>query len=340
MDNNELLKIINSIREKSEREKLVVFIGSGVSRNVDGFPSWYELVDNMANAVGYSKCTSCKSKETDCEKNCLLKKEYSTDEFLKIPQYLYNSDETLYFETLKDSIVDINIDAPLSSAIFDVNPDHIITTNYDRLLEYSKNEYRNQYDVIIDDKALLSSEKSKFIIKMHGDIENLNTIVLKEQDYLDYSQKHVLIELFVKSLLTDHTVLFLGYSLNDYNIKLIISWLNYMRSQNDALGDDQKVGYIIMDEDSIPSEETSYFSNNNIEVVNIHNMPLVTTIPSELMQDKGKRLYSFLKSIAEPSIAANAFYFDYLEEIIDFLTGKFFPNLELLPITLNPCIIP
>ena len=135
MDNNELLKIINSIREKSEREKLVVFVGSGVSRNVDGFPSWYELVDNMANAVGYSKCTSCKSKETDCEKNCLLKKEYSTDEFLKIPQYLYNSDETLYFETLKDSIVDINVDAPLSSAIFDVNPDHIITTNYDRLLE-------------------------------------------------------------------------------------------------------------------------------------------------------------------------------------------------------------
>ena len=53
----------------------------------------------------------------------------------------------------------------------------------------------------------------------------LPSVVLKEQDYLDYSQKHVLIELFIKSLLTDHIVLFLGYSLNDYNIKLILSWL-------------------------------------------------------------------------------------------------------------------
>ena len=43
---------------------------------------------------------------------------------------------------------------------------------------------------------------------MHGDITDLDTIVHKEADYLEYSQKHVLIELFVKSLLTDHTIVF------------------------------------------------------------------------------------------------------------------------------------
>lgn len=69
---------------------------------------------------------------------------------------------------------------------------------------------------------MLNADKGKYIIKMHGDLSDASSIVLKEQDYLDYSQKHVLIELFIKSLLTDHIVLFLGYSLNDYNIKLMM----------------------------------------------------------------------------------------------------------------------
>ncbi len=111
----------------------------------------------------------------------------------------------------------------------------------------SKNVFREQYQVIVSDKDLLNADKSKYIIKMHGDLSTHN-IVLKEQDYLDYSQNHVLMELFIKSLLTDHIVLFLGYSLNDYNIKLIISWLNYMRSQNGALEENRKVGYIVLDQ--------------------------------------------------------------------------------------------
>lgn len=111
----------------------------------------------------------------------------------------------------------MTVDAPLSSAIFDINPGHIITTNYDQLLESSRNVFREQYQVIVNDKDLLNADKSKYIIKMHGDL-SANNIVLKEQDYLDYSQNHVLMELFIKSLLTDHIVLFLGYSLTDYNM--------------------------------------------------------------------------------------------------------------------------
>ena len=65
------------------------------------------------------------------------------------------------------------------------------------------------FQVIVYDKDLLNADKGKYIIKMHGDLSDASSIVLKEQDYLDYAQKHVLIELFIKSLLTDHIVLFL-----------------------------------------------------------------------------------------------------------------------------------
>ena len=158
---------------------------------------------------------------------------FRSDELLKVPQHVFNKDQELYYRILNESIPAVTADAPLSSAIFDINPAHIITTNYDQLLESSKNIFCEQYQVIVYDKDLLNADKGKYIIKMHGDLSDASSIVLKEQDYLDYSQKHVLIELFIKSLLTDHIVLFLGYSLNDYNIKLILSWLNYMRSQNE-----------------------------------------------------------------------------------------------------------
>lgn len=301
MKKQQLLEYINLFREKSENNKLIIFVGAGVSCNVEGMPSWYSLIQKMAQAINYNKCSICRHKEK-CSENCLLFEDYSTDEFLKIPQYVYNKNKKIYNRILKENISDAAIDAPLSSAIFDINPVHIITTNYDKLIESSSSEFCKQYQVIISDKDLLLSEKNKYIIKMHGDVSLQDTIVLKEQDYLNYSQNHVLIELFLKSLLTDHTILFLGYSLNDYNIKLIISWLNYMRTQNKALTKKQKVGYIVLDEEKINRTQLSYFAGNNIGVINIRKMPLLSDIPETLFDIRGKRLYSFLKTISNPSL--------------------------------------
>ena len=305
MSNNELLNYISMFREKAEQGKLVIFVGAGVSCNVDGMPSWNTLIQNMAKAINYSRCSSCRHKAEKCESTCFLKDDFSTDEFLKIPQYVFNKNQELYDRVLAESISAVTADAPLSSAILDINPAHIITTNYDQLLESSKNIFCEQYQVIVHDKDLLNADKGKYIIKMHGDISEPSSIVLKEQDYLDYSQKHVLIELFIKSLLTDHIVLFLGYSLNDYNIKLILSWLNYMRSQNGALDENRRVGYLILDQEVVDDIQLSYFSNNNIGVINIRSMPLIEEIPVDLSNEIGKRLYSFLRVIANPALEEN-----------------------------------
>ena len=141
--------------------------------------------------------------------------------------------------------------------------------------------------MIVHDKDLLNADKGKYIIKMHGDLSEPSSVVLKEQDYLDYSQKHVLIELFIKSLLTD------------------LSWLNYMRSQNGALDDNRKVGYLILDQKIVDDTQLSYFNSNNIVVININSMPLIQEIPTDLSNEIGKRLYSFLRVIANPALEEN-----------------------------------
>ena len=325
MKYEDLLNYVTLFREKAEQGKLIVFVGAGVSQNVKDMPGWNDLIQRMAEAINYSKCDSCSHKAEGCENNCLLKNDFSTDEYLKIPQYVFNQNEESYYNVLKDNIHDVEIDAPLSSAIFDINPAHIITTNYDRLLETSKNTFCEQYEVIIHDKDLLNARKGKYIIKMHGDLHEPETMVLKEQDYLDYSQNHVLIELFIKSLLADHIVMFLGYSVNDYNIKLILSWLNYMRSQNNVFDDSRRIGYLIQDREEIDITQSAYFSNNNIEVVNIHSMPLIDEIPAELSNDMGKRLYSFLSVISNPALEKNLFS---IKKTVEFLAQFDFVSYE------------
>lgn len=343
MTNRELLKQIYLLREKAESNKLIVFVGAGVSRNVAGMPSWSELVMEMAKSIGYSKCKACRHHETchkrcsecqnkdKCDQKCLSVDDFSVDDYLKIPQYVFNQKQQTYSEIIERCIKDRSVPtAPLSKAIFELNPAHIITTNYDRLLETSESEFRTQYEVVISDSDLLNAEKSKYIIKMHGDVLHPETIVLKEQDYLQYSQNHILIELFIKALLADHTILFLGYSLNDYNVKLIVSWINYLRSQSKSLLKQIRIGYLVLDEDEVDKNTITYFRKNNIEVLNIHTLHLVEDIPDELSEDRGKRLYSFLKIISNPALEEGISSRMSMETAVSFLKQHHISDYTLL----------
>lgn len=331
MANKELIDYIDIFREKAELGKLVIFVGSGVSCNIDGMPSWSELVAKMAKEVGYSHCASCEKKQAECEKFCVYRDKYSSDEYLKIPQYVFNKDPEKYRKMIVDSFTAEKADSPLSHEIFEINPAHIITTNFDSLLESSSHPTREQCDVIINDKDLLTAEKSKYIIKMHGDLDSPDTLVFKEEDYLDYSQNHILIELFVKSLLVDHTILFVGYSLNDYNIKLIVSWINYLKQSNDVNSSDRKIGYIVFDQEPEDNTIKEYFRKYSIDTINIHGMPLVPEIPDSIPNILGKRLYSFLHSVSSPSLDAALYGSSvFAGRMIDFL----FPHKYIDYVTL------
>lgn len=73
MNNQELLEYIGLFREKAEQGKLVVFVGAGVSCNVEGMPDWNSLIRNMAKTIGYSRCTFCRNRSGTCQENCMLK---------------------------------------------------------------------------------------------------------------------------------------------------------------------------------------------------------------------------------------------------------------------------
>ena len=129
-----------------------------------------------------------------------------------------------YYKIIENMIPNFLSPSKVHKRIFDINPHIIITTNWDSIFERAKQEYAQFYDVVSTDRELVKSVFHHKIIKMHGDFPHKN-IVFKEDDYLNYEKNFPLISNYIKSILSTHTVLFLGYSYNDINLKLIIQWL-------------------------------------------------------------------------------------------------------------------
>ena len=98
-----------------------------------------------------------------------------------------------------------------------------------------------------------------------------------------------------------------------------------MRSQNEALEDKRKVGYIVLDQTQIDKAQHAYFNCNNIGVININSMPQTHDIPESLFNEKGKRLYSFLRVIANPALEESM---SSIEKTVQFMSQYAFISYE------------
>lgn len=274
---------IIEIRKALEQNKLVIFVGAGVSAN-SKLPNWSELVKKFADEINYP----------DTEEH------FTSDQMLNIPQYMYDTNKERYYEIINNSF-DIEMKPnPINELILELLPNHLITTNYDKLLENSSEVNVSQYQVVNSDSDLLTKRAEHYIIKMHGDIDDVKNIVLKEDDYLNYSNNRILTETFIKSLLVDHTFLFVGYSLNDYNLKLIMSWIDYLSSKEKVQKNRHK-NYILQTK-KISEFEKVYWNNKNIKVIEGDNIPeeMIDKYHNEFItHSEGKIIYTFLKLVSD-----------------------------------------
>ncbi|MEE0966179.1 MAG: SIR2 family protein [Bacilli bacterium] len=290
---------MNKIKEALSHEKLVIFVGAGISKN-SNVPTWGHIVRQFARELDYTQCLSCHFKNDTCEQTCRHKHYFSTDEYIKIPQYFYSQDTSEnhenYYKILKNAFYKDYKPNILNDLIASLNPEHIITTNYDHLLD------NYQYEVITSDRDLLKAKSNHYLIKMHGDIDDIEHIVFKEDDYLRYSHTHSLIELYIKSLLIDHTFLFVGYSLNDYNLKTFLSWIDYLGHEK-KVKENMHANYLITN-DIFPNQDylISYYEQKNIQVINLNNLDERLINESKkvpLEEEIGRKTYICLKHLKQ-----------------------------------------
>lgn len=116
----------------------------------------------------------------------------------------------------------------------------IITTNYDQLFE---NTLGDKAQLLISNKDLPYLDKKRVqIYKIHGDLSLPDTIILKDSDYNNFFKNNKEAEPFwnsVKEKLTTQSILFIGYSLEDANIKVIFEKIL------ESLGDDMKEKFFV-----------------------------------------------------------------------------------------------
>ena len=270
MYEKEFERIINASRNHS----LTFFVGAGISA-LSKAPSWKELIQNICR-----------------ELKITVKETYSSDEYLKIPQMYYYSigkNNDKYYEFIEKLLVSTPLfPNEIHRELLNFNPVSFITTNFDDLLEEVAIQFCQGFKVIACDDEVSSINGDRYILKLHGDLKHKN-IVFKEEDYLNYSENFKLIETLLKSIFSTNTVVFIGYGLNDYNIKLILNWAKTLLKDHF-----NKPIFIYTGDDLLSAEELLYQKSRGLCVIEYEKI-------SEHTNDYFTRYISVLKEIGKSS---------------------------------------
>lgn len=101
----------------------------------------------------------------------------------------------------------------------------IITTNYDKLIESVL-----YFTPVIGNKIFFTRPYGS-LYKIHGCVDSPEDIIITSDDYSKFQTKYELIRAHLVSLFIHNPIIFIGYSLNDINIKSILktifSYIDY-----------------------------------------------------------------------------------------------------------------
>jgi len=263
------------IKEASKQGRLVVFVGAGVSNN-SGVPTWSKLISAMKDGCGAES-------ETDDLKIAQLYKDARGEK-----EYMDKVKEVLMHNKVAPNVI--------HESILKLKPCHIITTNYDNLLEQEIAKEFKQFDVIREDEDMPNMAYPNSLIKMHGDFDR-NNIVLTEEDYYNYEKNFPLIRSFILSLFASKVVVFIGFSFSDLNLKMILNDLH------SVLHDSMQRVYLVSD--TKPSQTlNTYYEKKGINVVFLSDEDIKELLPiggerkrSTLTNPKGVYLHKVLDCI-------------------------------------------
>lgn len=245
-------ELFERISRASKSNSLSFFVGAGVSK-LSNVPTWHELTDKFCDALGIEK-----------------KDNYTNEDYLKIPQKYYYSihqDANKYYEFVSNALTpetELKTNC-IHKMIYYLNPASIITTNFDNLLEKAAVESLCNYKSVACESDISGINGDKFILKLHGDLEHKN-IVLKDEDYLNYSENYKLIETLLKSIFSTNTVVFVGYGLNDYNVKLILNWAKSLLKDSF-----NKPIFLYTDTDKLTFTDLLYEESRGLNVIQYQN---------------------------------------------------------------------
>lgn len=275
-----LPKHIEILRNSKQQGSLAIFVGCGVScaTNNTKYKSWGQLIDQLKNDLN--------SEEND---------------FLKVAQlYFLEFGSRQIKKKVKSFFPEIDEPGEIQKAIINLRPHYIITTNWDCLIDNAIDDNPGLIDKIATDKELVQSDKDKKYLKIHGDFAHDN-FVFTEDDYLNYSYNFPLIENFIKSILSTHVVLLLGYSFSDWDLKQIVSWIRHNSKERPPIYMVERIGY--------SNVTAKYYDNLGIQILPTYNcyadfeskvLDLLNSINNKKLNPLGNEPEKYIYSVLQP----------------------------------------
>ena len=199
--------------------KVVFVCGAGISCNA-GMPLFKTLYDNTVNKIGLtSKEKSIVEKETLDQKCQYLESNFGNKLYVrKIVENFFRLEQERIRKTPKKLVTHKSI-LTLSKNKRGL---HIVTTNYENLFEQADKEGHNIYS-----NTRLPEDPIKWdgIVHIHGTLNDISNIVLTSNDFgREYVNKGCVVS-FLKKLIKNYYICFLGYSLDDAMMRYFLGSL-------------------------------------------------------------------------------------------------------------------
>lgn len=257
-----------AIKEKN----VILFVGSGVPNNL-GLPTYPEMINQMAIHLGLDPDTF---------------NMWGNSDFLLLGEYYHLQKGSLGgLRSWMDRNwhnPDIHIgESEIYKTIIELDFPIIYTTNFDRWLETAYDFYHKDYIKItnVADFPRIHHNKTQ-IIKFHGDFDDDSSLVLTESSYFNRMDFETPIDIKLRNDSLEKSILFIGYSLSDINIRYMLYKLHrqWKESNNEHT---RPKSYIFMVE------------QNPIQEALLQERGIIPIVPDR--EEPGTALLNFLMDI-------------------------------------------
>jgi hypothetical protein len=210
--------LIQAIRQR----QAILFVGAGVSKQL-GLPSWNELIGEMAKELEYDSSVFQSQGSGYLE----------LAEFYKIKKTSMGSLRSWMDRSWHTDEARVD-KCPLYRSIVGLKCPLIYTTNYDRWLEIAFGRYDKDYVKIanVGDFTKIRDGITQ-IVKFHGDLDDDTSLVLTETSYFERLAFESPLDIKLRSDTLGKSILFIGYSLSDINIRYLLYKLHRLWSESE-----------------------------------------------------------------------------------------------------------